>query len=127
MYLYCLYILLLVISCKEASELGPQSTRDQCDSDTCPDPQQQQGEKEKKEGGYNLKDRGETRPSLFHKLSYIFKKAGEAVVNTVYNLSAETLENIAEIIKAIFNEESYNLFLKAGQGVLNTVFNSGIK
>ena len=125
MYLYCLYILLFIISCKEASDLGPHSTRDQCDSDTCPNPQQE--EEEEKEGGHDLKDRGETRPSLFHKLSYIFKKAGEAVVNTVYNLSAETLANIAEIIKAVFNEESYNLFLKAGQGVLNTIFDSGIQ
>ena len=126
MFLYCLCILLLVISCKEASNLGPQRTRDQSDSDICPDPQQQ-GEKEKKEGEHDLKDRGETRPSLFGKLGYNFKKAAKAVVNTVYNLSAETLENIAKIIRAVLNEESYNLFLKAGQGVLNTVFDSGIK
>ena len=58
MYLYCVSILLLIITCKEASESGPHSTRDQCDSDTCPDPQR--GRKVEKEGGQGLQDREET-------------------------------------------------------------------
>ena len=77
------------------------------------------------EGESSVADRGETSPGLFRKSWNAIYGFGKTVATTVYNISTEALEDIADILKIVLNEEAYNMFVSAGQSFVDSVMDKG--
>ena len=77
-----------------------------------------------------LADRGETRPGLFRRLTNgaldLASSAAKTVYDTVYKLSSEALDDIANIMRTVLNETVYGMFAETGEGILDTVYDPGI-
>lgn len=118
----------IVVAARDDNDLGPDNdnlgpdNRNCWEEDDCFDDLSIDDDDEV-EGESSVADRGETSPGLFIKSWNAIYGFGKTVVTTVYNISTEALEDIADILRIILNEEAYNMFVSAGQSFVDSVIN----
>ena len=117
----------IVVAARDDNDLGPDNDNLGPDNRNCweEDCFDDLNVDDEVEGESSVADRGQTSPSLFRKSWNAIYGFGKTVATTVYNISTEALEDIADILKVVLNEEAYNMFVSAGQSFVDSVINKG--
>ena len=63
--------------------------------------------------------------SVFSSAKDFLLRVPKAAFNHVYNATAETLQQFAEIVRVVFNEETYNMISAVGEYVISALTTNG--
>lgn len=113
-----LFVFLFSSSHCSYDDLGPKTSSD---NEYCHDESCHQDEKT------DIKQRGDTSiAGIINHFGNAVKYMGEAAFKTIYKLSEDVLEDIANIVRNVFSEEAYNIVSNAGKSALNILFDTGL-
>ena len=119
----------ILLTASRGDKLGPDAEEKYCLSDACDRDIENDDDAIQIDEEGELADRGETHPSLFTRFKNgalgVVSGAANTVYNTVYKLSSDVLEDIANIVQTVFNETAYGLFADAGETILDTIYDPG--